>query len=58
MVRLVDRSWNFILANFTRVAVLSNEILQLDVDDVFSIISDELLNVKVKIRLKSLFSWK
>jgi hypothetical protein len=48
MNRLIERSWNFILGNFTHIATLSTEILQLDVDDLFSIINDELLNVKVK----------
>jgi hypothetical protein len=45
--RLSYKSWNYIILNFVRVACVSNELLHLNVDDLFSIINDELLNAKV-----------
>ncbi|KAG5672663.1 hypothetical protein PVAND_002774 [Polypedilum vanderplanki] len=46
MSRLSEKTWNFILGEFTQVAAVSEEILQLEVDDLFTIINDEVLNVK------------
>lgn len=43
----MERSWNYILENFVLISIDSQELLQLDVDDFFTIINDELLNVKV-----------
>lgn len=45
--RLLEHSWNYILENFIRIANVSKELLSLNVDDFFTIINDELLNVKV-----------
>jgi kelch-like protein 10 len=46
MGRLMDKAWSFILEHFINVAIESEEFLQINVDDLFSIITDELLNVK------------
>lgn len=46
--RLTEKAWNYILENFVSMAIESEEFLQLNVDDFYAIINDELLNVKVK----------
>lgn len=54
MTRLTEKTWNFILGEFVEIADKSKEILLLDADDLFSIINDELLNVKVRNKVESL----
>lgn len=44
----MEKARYYILENFVQVAVESKDILQLPIGDFHSIISDELLNVKVK----------
>lgn len=45
----MEKSRFYILEHFVRVAVESKDIVELTVDDFFSIVNDEMLNVKVKI---------
>lgn len=43
----MEKVWHFILENFVSIAKESEEFLQMNVDDFLTIITDELLNVKV-----------
>ncbi|XP_070497155.1 kelch-like protein 10 [Chironomus tepperi] len=44
--RLLEKSWNYILENFVHIACVSEELLNLNVDDFYTMINDELLNAK------------
>lgn len=46
MIRLRDRSRNYILEHFERVSVQSESILKLNIDDLLEIVSDKQLNIK------------
>jgi BTB And C-terminal Kelch len=48
ITRLMEKSRYYILEHFVRVAVESKDILELTIDDFYSIVSDEMLNVKVE----------
>lgn len=46
--RLTEKAWSYILENFVSIAIESEELLELNVDDFYAIVNDELLNVKVE----------
>lgn len=51
---MTEKAWKFILENFVSIAKESNDFLELNVDDFFAIINDELLNTKVKLSISSI----
>lgn len=44
----MEKSRFYILEHFVRVAKESKEIVELTIDDFYGIVSDEMLNVKVR----------
>lgn len=47
IVKLREKSWSYIIANFATVSVKNKDLLELNVEDFHLIISDDMLNVKV-----------